>query len=190
MASEVSICNSALLELGEDFITALTEDSKAARLCNLVYSEMRDELLRKYPWNFATERKEIGRLTSTPPFGFAYEYQLPSDCLRVLGTNLGVEYSGVIWKVEGRKLRSDMLFTHILYIRQETNTTLMDPLFRECLAARIAWKLAIPLTDDRQLANDMAAAFMGKVSSAYFNDAIEGTPDNVTMSPGYLEARY
>ena len=37
MASVVDICNSALNMLGASTITALTEDSKAARVCNQRY---------------------------------------------------------------------------------------------------------------------------------------------------------
>ena len=42
MASVVSICNSALNQLGAASITALTDNSKNARLCNERYETVRD----------------------------------------------------------------------------------------------------------------------------------------------------
>ena len=36
MASVIEICNSALLQLGAQAITALTENSKNGRLCNKI----------------------------------------------------------------------------------------------------------------------------------------------------------
>ena len=42
MASVVQICNSALNQLGASSITALTENSKNARICNERYETIRD----------------------------------------------------------------------------------------------------------------------------------------------------
>ena len=54
--TDVTICNEALTAIGEKVIVALSDSSKAARLCNLKYANKRDYLLRKYVWNFATKR--------------------------------------------------------------------------------------------------------------------------------------
>jgi hypothetical protein len=53
----VSICNMALGLLGADgTITALTDNTQNARICNLFYEPARQTLLRSHPWNFATAR--------------------------------------------------------------------------------------------------------------------------------------
>ena len=59
MASEVQICNLALAKIGDQQITSLTENSKAGRLCNLVYEPLRDATLRAHPWNFAITRETL-----------------------------------------------------------------------------------------------------------------------------------
>ena len=51
MASVVQICNSALNQLGASSITALTENSKNARICNERYETVRDAVYRSHPWN-------------------------------------------------------------------------------------------------------------------------------------------
>ena len=70
MASEVGICNSALVKIGEPTITALDQGGKAASTCNELYEKLRDELLRRHQWNFAVARAKLARLSETPAFGF------------------------------------------------------------------------------------------------------------------------
>jgi hypothetical protein len=55
--SEVAICNLALQDVGRGLsITALDENSQAARACRLRYPFARDACLRAYDWNFAAAR--------------------------------------------------------------------------------------------------------------------------------------
>ena len=100
MASVVQICNSALNQLGASSITALTDDSKNARLCNERYTTVRDAVFRSHPWNCLVKRIQLAQDTDTPPWGFTYQYTLPSDCLRVLQIK---DYNSD-YKIEGRKL--------------------------------------------------------------------------------------
>jgi hypothetical protein len=50
MASEVSICNRALAMLGANTITSLQDGSTEANVCNAVYADARDAVLRSHPW--------------------------------------------------------------------------------------------------------------------------------------------
>ena len=84
MASVVQICNSALNQLGASSITALTENSKNARICNERYETIRDAVFRSHPWNCLVTRVQLAQDTETPAWGFSYQYTLPSNCLRVL----------------------------------------------------------------------------------------------------------
>lgn len=109
MASEVEICNSALIKLGDDTITSLTDDSKRARLCNAQFARLRDEVLRAHPWNFAIRRASLAKLSQAPAFEFAAAFRLPEDpyCLRVLLLFDGSAPQGISrhrWKIEGRTL--------------------------------------------------------------------------------------
>ena len=88
----VDICNSALIKLGAGRITSLSDDSKAGKLCNEQYDKIRKQLLRSHPWNFAIRRKALTKTANTPAYKYSSEFLLPTDCLRVLETNLD-EYS-------------------------------------------------------------------------------------------------
>ena len=98
MASETSICNSALTRIGAARITSLTDDSKQARACTASYALMRDEVLRSHPWNSAISRASVASLADAPAFGYDNQFQLPADCLRMLE----VYDSRLPWVVEGR----------------------------------------------------------------------------------------
>ena len=57
MASIVGLCNSALNQIGASNIISLTEDSKAARICNQRYEFIRDSVFRAHPWNCLISRQ-------------------------------------------------------------------------------------------------------------------------------------
>ena len=78
MASVVDICNSALNLIGASNILSLTEDSKAARICNQRYNFVRDATFRSHPWNCLIRRATLSPETDTPNFDFSNQSQLVS----------------------------------------------------------------------------------------------------------------
>ena len=82
--SDVSVCNEALLLLGDKTISSLSDTSTEGKICNAMYDSCRQDLLRKHPWNFAIERVSLAALGAAPEFRYDYQYQAPSDCLRLL----------------------------------------------------------------------------------------------------------
>jgi len=175
MASEISICNDALIILGEDPITALTEDSKAGRLCNQFYASTRDALIRRHLWNFAMERVELAALSTAPLFGFTSQYQLPSDFLRLVR----LEDDLMPYKIEGQTIQVSDSSLKIVYLKQITDPNLFDELFREALSANLAWKMARPLTDSTSTVEEAKQNFKDAMSEARTMDAMENFPDNI-----------
>ena len=182
MATEVSICSNALRKLGDDPITSLTDDTERARLCNAFYEPARDSLLRSHPWNFAITRAALTQLSTTPAYGFAYQYALPTDpyCLRVLE----MEYQDYIFKIEnlateGRVLLTDEGTAKILYIARITDTNIFDSLFVDCLTYHLAVKLAYPVTNSASLQAQMQQLYGLKLSEARSVDGQEGFIDGL-----------
>jgi hypothetical protein len=126
--TETSICNSALAKLGADRIVSLAADNHRARLMQEQYEKIRDDLLYSHPWNFAVKRVELAPLVDAPIFDFSYQFQLPTDCLRVIGSDLPKEAE---WKIEGRLLLANYDSIKIQYIAQETDTSKFTPGFSE-----------------------------------------------------------
>lgn len=172
MASEVDICNLALVKIGEGTIIALSEDSKAGRLCNLFYNDTRDEILREHPWNFATKRVELAKLLTTPSFEFDAEFQLPSDLLKIIKTDDNL----LPYRIEGKKLLINNDSVKIEYIARISDTTQFDSLFVVALWMRMASHLAFNLSDNNSLSVAMEQQSRAKVKQARTMDGQEGTP--------------
>lgn len=146
-ATETTICNLALGKLGAARIISLTEESPEAQACSLHYPQTRDEVMRSHRWNFAIARSGLSELSTAPAFGWAHQYQLPEDCLRVLQVN-GYEEDQAPdnWEVEGRKLLTDESSVLVKFIARIEEVGLYDSLFIEALSLKLAAKLTIPLT--------------------------------------------
>jgi hypothetical protein len=159
-ADETSICNLALGKIGDKTITSLDESSNQARACKRFYAQCRDELLRMHPWNFAIARAQLSKLPTAPVFGWAAQYQLPTDLIRIRSFNdVEVWDVGTQFELEGGLLLTDMDEAKIRYVRREENANKYDPLFVTALATLIASEIAFPLTNDKNLSQLMLAAF-------------------------------
>ena len=170
MASVVQICNSALNQLGAASITALTDNSKNARLCNERYETVRDAVYRSHPWNCLIKRQNLAQDATAPDWGFAKQFTLPSDCLRVLT----LDAYNSDYKVEGRKILCNESAIRIVYIAQITDPNEMDVLLRETIAAGIAADMSYAITANLQVAKLMNEKYKFKLSEARHTDASEG----------------
>ena len=179
MASVVDICNSALNQIGASNIIALTEDSKAARLCNQRYEFVRDATFRAHPWNSLTTRVSLAPDTATPVFEFTQQFTLPTDpfCLRVLG----LSDANILYRIEGRKLVCNESTIEMLYIARVTDVNEYDTLLIETLAAALAADLAYPLVGSSALGSNMYSNYQTKLTGTGFVDATEDTQINTTI---------
>ena len=183
--SDVSICNTALITLGEDPIASFDDDVKAARLCNSIYEDTRDAVLRDAKWNFALERVELALLTTTPEFEFSNQFQLPADCIRVVYTDDDL----APYRIEGNKLLTDSSSVKILYVKQVTDPVQFDTTFRAALSARLAMEMAIPLTDSESRFQTAAKLYEEKISIARGMDAQENGSIEVFEADEWINAR-
>ena len=193
MASVVQICNSALNQLGASSITALTDDSKNARLCNERYTTIRDAVFRAHPWNCLIKRVQLAQDSDTPAWGFDYQYTLPADCLRILGIK---DYNSD-YKIEGRKLLISESEVYLIYLAQITDVNELDVLLRETISAHLAQDIAYAITANLHVANLMAEKYQAKLSEARHADSSEGYNTNPELAPtdqiiteDFLNSRY
>lgn len=176
MTSNVDICNSALNMIGASNIISLTEDSKAARVCNQRYEFVRDAVFRAHPWNSLVRRIELAADEETPAFEFEKFHTLPSDpyCLRVLRP----EDPDTVFRVEGRKIASSTSPFKMIYVARITDPNEYDMLLIESIAARLAADISYALVNSATLSQTMLGVYETKLSEARFVDATEGTPAN------------
>ncbi len=173
MASVTELCNRALIRLGADTITDITEDSKEGRVCNIIYNQVRKELLRSHMWNFATKRVSLAAEVTSPEFEFFYQYVLPSDCLRVVK----MFESSYDWKIEGTKLLTNDPEPLIIYIADITDPVKFDALFSSLLVVKLAMELSYSITGATFVLSGLESEFRQLRAVAKLIDAQEGTPD-------------
>lgn len=183
-ATRIGICNSALAKVGGKFITALTDDTKAAIYCNQQYARLRDEVLRAHPWNFALERVDLAPVAgwTDPLEEWDYQFQLPGNVLRV------VKASADPWKVEGRYLLCNDSEVAIQAIVSDASEGVFDPMFAECLALRLAADLAYVLSNNATLSGTLMQAYKAMIPDARTIDAQEGAGDELEVST-WLDVR-
>lgn len=174
MASDVDICNSALNMIGASNIISLTEDSRAARVCNQRYEFIRDAVFRAHPWNCCVTRTSLAADSDTPAFEFDHQHTLPADCLRVLRP----ENPDTVFRVEGRKIISSTTPFKMIYVARITDPNEYDQLLIESIAARLAADVSYALVNSASLSQMLMAMYESKLSEARFVDATEGTPAN------------
>ena len=188
MASEVSICNRALQLLGADTIIALTDDTSRARTMATAYQAVRDAELERRKWRFAIKRVQLAALSTAPVFGYAYQYQVPNDYLRLIpgGDLVSVadlsDYrtgSSALYVVEGDKILTDLgAPLSIRYLARIEDSATFSPSFSEALSARLADDCCERITQSdskRQLA---MAAYSRAVKEAVRANAIEAAPES------------
>jgi len=178
MASRVSIANMALTILGADRITSLEDNNENARRLTAIYDYCVEDVLRAHPWNFAITRQQLARLSSTPIFGYTYEFQLPGDCMRVIEVNNG---SFVItnYKIEGRKILTDYDTLYIKYLGNVTDPNQYTSQFIMLLSTRLAAELAYAITNNKANAEHVASLYQERLRMAKATDAQESDSVNI-----------
>lgn len=168
-ANPTVICNSALIKVGAGRIISLDDDSKEAMVCKEQYEKCVADLLRSHPWNFSIKRTSLAALVEAPAFGFAYKFQIPSDCLRVLevGTNQAP------WEKEGSTIVTDSGTCDVKYIAR-VEESLFDANFVEVAALKLASDICYSLVQSVQLREQLRAEYNLKLREARSYDAQEG----------------
>lgn len=110
MTDKVHIINNALSLIGAASITSFEENTANARRVKTIYDTSRKALLRLHPFQCSIKRIKLTPLTEAPVFGYAYQYQLPDDLIRIINANTE-DYT-----IETDKLLSDSNELNLVYV--------------------------------------------------------------------------
>jgi len=186
--SETEVVNSALAKIGEDPITSLLENRRAARFAGRQYPLIRDALLRRYRWNFAIGRVTLAPEATAPDTGFTNKFMFPPDALKIIGifdeNELQQNYtaSRIPHKIEGKFVLTDDDTLPLIYIKRVTDVSQFDALFVEALAWKLAIDLSYPLTTTKKTREDAVIGYKDAIKEATLADAIEGSPEVIEAS--------
>lgn len=168
--TQVSVCNSALVKVGADRISSITQNTKSAILLNAIFNQTRDNVLRAHPWNFAMKRATLAPTSTTPEFEWDYQYDKPSDMLRVWETYP----DDIPHIIEGEKILTDESSLDVRYIYRQDDPATWDACFAEALAWNLAEQIALALTGSLNIQKACADGYKRALAEARSMDGMEG----------------
>lgn len=171
MPSDTDICNSAISKLGGNQIMDITDESPEAQLCRANYDLVRDAVLEDVNWTFATKRFVFTAANlDAPLFGFTKAYTIPAEVLRVIDINDGRDD----WVKEGEEILTDAGKINMIAIIRERDPEKYSPSFVQCMAAKLASEIALPLTNSKTQRDAMVEEYLAKKNWAQSNDGRQG----------------
>jgi len=158
--SEVDICNMALDLLKVDPITNIRDPkTNAESICARWYDTTRRQVLRSHPWNFAKALYQCSLNATAPLFGYANKYNLPNDFIRL--RFIGDDNEGLVgqdYEIEGNAIlidNSDATSLNIGYIKDETQVSKFDELFKRYVSTQMAYNMAYAFSGKSTLRQDV-----------------------------------
>ncbi len=153
MASKFDICSKALAELGEDAISSFTANTPPSNACGLIYPDYIKYLLSIFEWNFTLKKVQLARLSEAPLNEWKYAYQMPSDMLVFRAFFVGSETN--ILPQTNYEIFQDEVYTNeeTVYIdyQFQVDESNFPPYFTEFVVKALSAKLALPITDDKNI---------------------------------------
>ena len=176
--SQIQLYNEALLLVGANEISSVTEETNNATLCNRFFESARDYVTVNSRWNSVQSEASLTASAVVPIVSEKWlkKGELPNDpyCLRVLDAY--VNGVSVDYEVVGRFLYSNDLPLDIRYVSRITDLSSISPGLFQTIALYLAYKISYPVTRDLQSVKDIYALYQDHVREARMIDAHEGVP--------------
>lgn len=193
MATQLDICNSALIKLGAEEITQTQLDNssnKRAKLCASQYEKVKKRLLRSHPWRFAVKRATLTDNGNTPEFGYTFEFDLPADFLKFHHPG-DVDDAYVLTEdvtVENNKILAFDDEIKIMYIAN-VDEDVFDDSFAEALAYDLAMEICYALVQSAEYKTQLRDEHREALRVARSMNAQNGRPQSLQAND-WLNVRY
>jgi hypothetical protein len=152
MASQIDIINRALVLLGADRISSLTDGTTESESASEIYPGVIEDLISRYRWRFAHVQIQLSRLADAPDARWDAAYQLPSD-LKVLETvtvnDEPIEYDRLEDKVVCNAQSTDQVYAEYVIQNDESK---WPGYFISLVVYELASLLSTPVGDREDLA--------------------------------------
>jgi hypothetical protein len=201
MASDVTICNLALMRIGvSQPIADLSEQTTAAILANTIFADTRDLVLRSAHWGFARKVAALALVAEDPTDDWGFSYRYPADAVDIRKIRSGLRRVDPRDERVSYELSSDgsglLIYTDqedavAEYTWRVTTVEWYPPDF----VSALAWRLAVDLA--MALAPSTLGSAMRDKAEQYYRAAIidakaaslnEEAPDDAPPSE-FIRAR-
>jgi hypothetical protein len=167
----IAICNRALDLVKGERITALDGSSEAARLCERNWDSARRIVFEEHNWNACLKRVSLAPLSQAPAFEYTNQYQLPSDCIRVLKM-YGNETEP--YQIEGRYLLTNVNPVNLVYVADITDPLQYTPMLKDVIAHKLASDICFAMTGSGAMARELDDRYQRLLAEARSIDASQG----------------
>ena len=170
-----------------------TDNTAISRQFLLHYDQTLEETVRLHTWNCTKKRDELTTSDYTE-HGWEKQATIPADCVRLIAlTNTDSFYRWLVpnveWTVEGSLILSNDSDNYLLYQAVPTVAN-MDALFAKAFYYMLAIKVAVPISGDRQIRQELMLELERVIlPEARRVNGFEGYESNVIDSE-WLEATY
>ena len=130
------------------------------------------------------------RVDEAPLQQWTYQYNAPSDRLRILSLN-ATRYNtgGAAFDIEGAKVLTEETTAAVKYIQNVTDVGAFSASFKAALAARLAADIAIAVTGTNTLLQGLEVLYRQRLAEAEGLDTIERSPRTLRRESQWLAAR-
>lgn len=180
MASKLGIYNATFLHLGERSIAALEEEAEGKRDLDEIYDEGVLYCLHQGLWNFAARTIEGSVVASIePPFGLRFAYTKPEDWVRTMGVSSDpMFYEPYLDYIDEQEYwYAGIQPLYFRYVSSDPeyglNLGKWPPTFTEYVSAHFASKLAMRISNNRQLRSDMFSMMEALLRRCKDKDAMD-----------------
>ena len=177
--SSLKVMNAALAQIGVPAISSFTENTLAARVGNLIYSDVLENSLAEYPWRFARDRVQIYQSGHVAPKPWTHVYTIPAAAIAIISIN--VDGYSVPFDRFGNNIATNQIGTTQVFadITLVTTPDVWPGYFRRAFTMELAASLAIPITQDAQTAGGFKQVADGMMLRARSRDSQGRTPSRL-----------
>lgn len=177
---DIKIINRALLKMGESPISSISEPPYGPEF-NLVYEDIKKNLLSAYPWRFAIKRVQLAQLAEESLSIYPNVFQLPNDCLLVRNVSDFHKMPDLRdcklttherYQIEGRKLYTMWNKINLIYVADVTDTKEFSSLFREAFVCKLACELCLKAHQNLNMYQVLEQQYFAAINQAMTHDEI------------------
>lgn len=189
---KLDVINSALRKIGAKKVNSVDDNNSDLRLALAVYNDMRDDILSRFPWGFATVFATLAEDRVEPVWGYSKAFTLPTDCVMVVAfqSDPNITSYDTEFEVVGSSIYTNSEMAYLRYISNSVDETKWPVYFGEVIAYRIAYEICLQSSKVPNLYEQLLQMFTVTFEQAiYLDKKNSNAADKDEDTNEFLDAR-
>jgi hypothetical protein len=191
--TQISMMSTALVLCGEKPLNSLSDPRYGAQVSAALFDMVYENELQSNRWRFACKKAALSRLTAIPPNEWQYAWQIPTDCLTVVGfygvgpDRLYEIYGNLIYtNITSNPGVSPAVLTLDYTFKPDPGT--LPSYFSLLVTLALAQHFCKPITESDSARTKCEQAYIRQRSLAMFIDATQ-RPNRQMQSRPFIQVR-